>query len=187
MQKLFVVVCLILSASVANGMEVGGVDVAEEVVNESGTTLLLNGAGIRKKLFFSIYVAQLYLENRQDEVQAVMADDGARRIVMHFLYDKVGKDKLIEGWQDGFSANNSEEQLGALQAKIDEFNSYFDEDMVAGDTASFDYLPGIGTVVKIKSNHKGTIQGKDFNDALLSIWLGKEPVSSDLRKALLGQ
>ncbi len=33
---------------------------------------------------------------------------------------------------------------------------------------------------------KGVIEGKDFADALFSVWLGSDPVDRDLKKALLG-
>jgi hypothetical protein len=40
--------------------------------------------------------------------------------------------------------------------------------------------------VSINTTEKGTIAGKDFNDLLLSIWLGDKPVGEKLRKELLG-
>ena len=48
-----------------------------------------------------------------------------------------------------------------------------------------DYLPGQGTRVTIKGDVKGVIDGKDFNDALLNIWLGDEPADDDLKEAML--
>ncbi len=55
-----------------------------------------------------------------------------------------------------------------------------------GDEIIFDYTPGTGTVVTIAGVQKGVVEGAAFNSALLSIWLGKEPVGEDLRDALLG-
>ncbi len=46
--------------------------------------------------------------------------------------------------------------------------------------------PEQGTMVSIAGELKGTVAGADFNRALLSIWLGKDPVGDDLRNALLG-
>ncbi len=42
-------------------------------------------------------------------------------------------------------------------------------------------LNGAGIRYKLK----GIIQGKDFNDALLLIWLDKAPVNSDLKDKLI--
>ena len=185
MRKLLVVIALVFLVQPAWAAKVAGVALEEKIVNSEGTNLLLNGAGIRKKFFFSIYVAGLYLETPHKNAEEAIADSGAKRIIMHFLYDEVGKEKLVEGWNEGFSANHSSDELKVLQTRIDAFNGMFDEAMVEGDLISFDYLPGKGTRVTIKGNEKGVIEGKDFNDALLSIWLGKEPVGYDLRKELL--
>ncbi len=185
MRKLFLVVALVFFVNPVWAAKVAGVAVEEQIVNDDGTALILNGAGVRKKFFFSIYVAGLYLEKPYKNATEVLADTGAKRLIMHFLYDEVGKDKLVEGWNEGFSANHDSKQLEALQSRIDTFNAMFDQAMTEGDLVFFEYLPGKGTKVNIKGADKGIIEGKDFNDALLSIWLGKEPVGYDLRKDLL--
>jgi hypothetical protein len=40
-------------------------------------------------------------------------------------------------------------------------------------------------VVTIAKEEKGVIPGKDFNDALLRIWLGEKPVNKGLKEQLL--
>jgi hypothetical protein len=55
-----------------------------------------------------------------------------------------------------------------------------------GDEIVLTYVPGKGTVVSAKNAEKGVIEGKDFADALFSVWLGPEPVQADLKTALLG-
>lgn len=67
-------------------------------------TLVLNGLGLRKKLFVKVYVGGLYLPAKQSDGAAILAGDGPRRTVMHFLY-KVGKGQLCEGWDDGLENN----------------------------------------------------------------------------------
>ncbi|MEE4240086.1 MAG: chalcone isomerase family protein [Desulfopila sp.] len=185
MRALFVAFAFLLFVNPLWAKDIAGVPFDEQLVSESGVTLHLNGAGIRKKLFFKIYIAALYLANPSEDASLVIADEKEKRIVMHFLYDEVGKDKLIEAWNEGFAANQGEESLGSLQSRIDTFNAMFDEDMVAGDVIVFDYFPGTGTRVTIKGNVEGVIEGKDFNDALLAIWLGDKPVGSDLKNELL--
>ena len=49
-----------------------------------------------------------------------------------------------------------------------------------------DYIPGRGTRVTINGESKGLIAGRDFNNALLDIWLGEEPADKGLKKAMLG-
>ncbi len=179
-----VLLALLLSAS-AYGREIAGVDVPETLSQADGTVLQLNGAGIRSKLFFKIYVAELYLENKQNDPAALLAEDAGRRVVMHFLYAEVTDKDLVEAWNDGFQKNGSAEQLDGLSAQISAFNALF-ETVKKGDQIVLDYMVGKGTTVVIRNEEKGVIEGKPFNDLLLSIWLGTEPVSKDLRDDLLG-
>ncbi len=179
-------VCLVLVCPV-QAVEIAGVNIAEEIEVDDTTSLVLNGAGIRSKFFFDIYIAQLYLEKPEKESSSIIKDEGNKRIVMHFLYDGVGQDKIVDGWNDGFAANLDEERLTKLQSQIETFNAMFTEEMKSGDIILFDYLPKEGTRVTIKDEVKGVISGKDFNDALLSIWLGEKPVGSGLKNDLLGK
>ncbi len=180
-----VALVMILSCPVA-AREMAGVSIADQVSQADGAVLQFNGAGIRSKFVVKVYLAMLYLENPSSDRDQVIADPGAKQLIMHFLYKEVGKDALIEGWNDGFKGNGSPAQLEKLQADIERFNSMFDT-VMEGDRIVLDYEPGTGTVVTIGSMQKGTIPGKDFNDLLLSIWLGDKPVGKKLRDGLLGK
>jgi hypothetical protein len=57
-----------------------------------------------------------------------------------------------------------------------------------GDVIALDWVPGTGTRILLNGEPRGKpITGEDFYRALLRIWLGDDPVSKDLKKALLGQ
>lgn len=170
----------------AGAREIADVDVAEKIKQADGTELLLNGAGIRKKFFFKIYIAEMYLENKHGEVAALLNDSGGKRLVMHFLYSEVTKEDLVEAWNVGFKDNGTEEQLAELSDQISGFNAMFDT-VKSGDVIILDYIPEVGTTVTIRGEQKGVVEGKPFNDLLLSIWFGKEPVDEDLREELLGK
>lgn len=183
--RILIAVCLfLLSVMPASAREIAGVTVAETIDGANGVTLALNGAGVRSKLFFKIYIAGLYMENPAVEASKVIADDGQKSMVMHFLYDEVSKDKLVSAWNDGFKGNLSEQQRVELAAKITAFNQMF-ATVKKDDTIILSYVPGVGTQVIISDQSKGVIEGKDFADALFAIWLGEKPVTSDLKKALL--
>jgi hypothetical protein len=180
-----VILCYLLLGSLsANALEIAGVGVEEVLQTTDGSELYLNGAGIREKFFFDIYIAELYMENPSNSADEVIENSGRKRVVMHFLYDEVTKDKLIEGWNEGFHGNSSTDEVLKLQRRIDQFNEMFD-DVKKGDLIVLDFIPHSGTVVTIANQHKGVIPGKDFNDALLRIWLGKEPVDNGLKEKLL--
>lgn len=158
--------------------------VQETLQTENGATLYLNGAGIRSKFFFDIYIAELYLEHPSNSVNEVIESPGRKRIVMYFLHDEVGRDKLIDGWNEGFKGNTPAGSVAQLQARIDQFNGMFD-DVKKGDSIVLDYIPEKGTVVTVAMQEKGVIPGKEFNDALLRIWLGERPVNKGLKEKLL--
>ncbi len=182
--RLFILCCLFLWSVPVNAQEIAGVMVQETLQTDDGTKLHLNGAGIRSKFFFDIYVGELYMEHPSNVASEVVEAAGRKRILMQFLYDEVGKDKLIEGWNEGFSGNTTAEEVAQLQARIDQFNSMF-IDVKKGDRIVLDFIPEKGTVVTIAQQEKGIIPGKDFNDALLRIWLGDVPVSKALKEKML--
>ena len=187
MARMIILIFVTLLLSVpAGAREIADIDVPEKIIQSDGTELQLNGAGIRSKFFFKIYIAELFLEKRSNDVAEVLGHDGGKRMVLHFIYDEVEKDALVDAWNEGFEGNGTKEQLASLAEQIEAFNAMFDT-VKEGDQVILDYLPETGTTVMIRGEEKGVIEGKPFNDLLLSIWLGKEPVSEDLRDELLGK
>ena len=107
---LFIVFSLFLSA--AHAKTIANVDISDTVSHsDQSTKLILNGAGIRTKFIFDIYVGSLYLEKTQKTSEDVYTAHGEKRISMHFLYDEVSKEKLVDGWNDGFNNNLTAEEL----------------------------------------------------------------------------
>mgnify|MGYP001813512205 FL=1 len=171
---------------VSEAGQLGDVSLPEKVTLEgSDVELQLNGMGYRTKFVFKIYIAALYTESSVNSRDAVQSLKGPKRVIMHMVYDEVEREKIIDGWNDGFEENNSNEQLEKLQARIDVFNSYF-PDLKKGDVLLYDFIPAQGTRVTINGEVKGVIEGADFYAALLDIWLGDEPADDDLKDAMLG-
>jgi len=179
-----VILCLI-AAPTPWAKEVAGVSLNDEV-SVGGTPLLLNGAGVRSKFFIKVYVGGLYLPSKSHSAAEILAMKGPNRVVMHFLYDEVSKDKLVDGWTEGFEKNQDKAAMDQLRTELDRFNALF-ETVHSGDVIELDYLPATGTIIRIKGAKKGVIEGADFNRALLAVWLGDEPADSDLKEALLGK
>jgi hypothetical protein len=186
MRKLVAFIFFACCFTLANAREVAGVDLPEQIKLEAaGTPLVLNGAGIRKKFFFSIYLASLYLPQATNDAGAIFALNQPNRVQMDMLYSEVEKEKLVAGWNDGFAANHSAEQLAPLRDRLQSFNAMFDT-LVSGDRVQLDYLPAEGTRVSINGEARGVIPGQDFNQALLRVWLGESPVTKSLKRDLLG-
>ncbi len=167
--------------------EVAGVEVPESVtLHNDDTPLVLNGAGVRRKFFFKIYVGALYLPQKVHSAEAVFAQTGPKRVRMHFLYDEVPRAKLVKAWEEGFAANQDAATLARLRERLDRFNALF-PDVKRGDVIDLDYVPERGTEVWINNSLAGSIEGADFQRALLAVWLGAEPADAALRDAMLGK
>jgi len=145
-------------------------------------TLKLNGLGLRKKAMFKVYVGGLYLESPSKDAGAILASDQAKAIRLHFLRD-LTKGQLVEAFQEGFDANAKDK--AAQKAAFDRMLALI-PDVKAGSSLMFTYLPGKGTTLEVGSKELGVFDGKEFADAVFSIWLGSKPPSEDLRKGMLG-
>jgi hypothetical protein len=181
------VTLLLLPVSLSSyALNIEGVEVPEQITQPvSNKTLILNGAGVRNKFVFSIYVGALYLTEKHSNVKTILDNEVARRVAMYFLYNEVDRKKLVNAWQEGFEDNNTEAQMQSLQQRLNNFNQLF-RTVVRGDVIVLDYVPGKGTSVSINNELQGTVPGHDFNQALLKVWLGDEPADDDLKDAMLG-
>jgi len=163
--------------------EIEGVHVPE-TITVAGQTLQLNGAGVRTKFFFDIYVGALYLSRPAHQAKQAITDAGPKHMSMYFLYGEVGRKKLVDGWVEGFEKNQSKEAMARLKPRLSQFNAMFG-DARKGDVYMFDFLPDGSTTVTFNGQEKGHVQGDDFQQALLAVWLGKHPADKGLKKAML--
>lgn len=168
------------------GVERGGVEIPDSVTLDDGTRLVLNGAGIRKRLFVKVYVGALYLPQPESDAEQAIGLPGAKRVLMHFVYDEVAKTKITAGWDRGFEANLGAEAYRQMRPRLDRFNAMF-EDMRAGDRIELTYLPRQGTRVSVRGKEQGVVEGEDFAQSLMRVWLGDEPADPGLKRAMLGQ
>ena len=181
----FVTAWLLLCGA-AQAAEVEGVKLADKVQLGSAE-LTLNGAGVRTRVFFKVYVGALYLQQKTGSPDAVLGDAGAKRIAMHMLRD-LDAEQLFSALNEGLKKNHAPDQLARLEPQVKQLEEIFNALKAAkkGDVILLDYLPGAGTRVTVRGDDKGTIPGEEFNRALLRIWLGEKPADSGLKKAMLG-
>lgn len=177
-------VFLLLFATPVWGLDIEGVRLPDSV-NLEGKKVSLNGAGIRTKFFFDIYVGALYLSLPATSAEAAIMSPLPKRVTMDMLYDEVEAQKLIDGWTTGFKKNQSGKNFAALQDRLSKFNALF-SDAHKGDQFVFDFLSDGSTQVTLKGQAAGVIEGADFQQALLRVWLGEQPADHDLKRAMLG-
>ena len=168
----------------AHAADVGGVKLPDKQ-GVGGEELVFNGAGIRTRAVFKVYVGSLYLPAKAGTLDAVLAK-GPRRIQLNLLRDLSG-DQLADAVMDGLKDNNPPADVEALKPQTDQFIA-ITKSMGAlkeGSVVTIDYADG-ATKVGFNGADKGSIPGDAFNRALTRIWLGDKPVQADLKKAMLG-
>jgi hypothetical protein len=184
MRKLILAATLVFATTTASAITVAGVNVPD-TADAAGHKLVLNGAGLRKKLFIKVYVGELYLNAKQNNAAAIITADAPRRQVLHFLFD-VGKGKMAEAWEEGLE-DNTPNASAEVKTAFKTLSSWM-EDMKEGQKIVLTYVPGTGTTVEVNGKSKGTLGGKAVADAILNTWLGPNPgPGADFKKAVLGQ
>ena len=167
---------------------IGGVRF-EPQVQLAGQQLLLNGTGLRAQFIFKGYAAGLYLGQRANNAEAVVAQGGAKRLQMRLLID-VPADQFIKAFHQGIERNNPPE----VRARLAERAALFDAllrplgEIHKGDAVNLDFLPGQGLLFWHNGRQLGAaIPGEDFYGALLRVFVGEHVSDERLRAGLLGQ
>ncbi len=186
MKKLILLVCCVLMSWNVSALEVGGVKLTDSV-HLGSRDLALNGAGVRSKFIFDLYVAALYLGEKKTSSAAVLGDAGEKRLALHLLRD-ISAETLSGSFNKAIRNNHSAAELSVLDVSLKEFAAIFAtmSEVKKGDVITLDYLPASGTQVSVNGAVKGVVAGAAFNTALLKVWLGEKPAQEDLKKKLLG-
>jgi hypothetical protein len=171
----------------AQPVEVEGVKL-DPVAQVGAATLQLNGAGLRTRAFFKVYVAGLYVPQKAASAAALLGQKGARRIAITMLRN-VDADSFSGALNDGLRNNHTEAQFAAMKPQIDALNANLKAvgEAKKGDVIHFEFVPDAGTRVTVNGQPRGSmIAGEDFFTSVLRIWLGDKPVDGDLKKGLVG-
>ena len=171
----------------AQPVEVQGVKL-DPTAQVGGAALQLNGAGVRTRAIFKVYVAGLYVPQKANSAAALLAQKGPRRVAITMLRD-VDADTFVGALNEGLRNNHSEAQMAAMKAQVDVLNANFKAagEAKKSDVIHLEFVPDTGTRLTVNGQPRGNaIAGEEFFTALLRIWLGDKPVDGDLKKGLLG-
>ncbi|MEO8635067.1 MAG: chalcone isomerase family protein [Gemmatimonadales bacterium] len=154
-------------------------------IEVGGHTLSLNGAALRKKFVIKVYVAGLYVASPSGNADEILAADAPRQMLMHFISGHGTKGKICGAWNDGLK-DNTPGASAELKQQFTELCGMM-LDIKNGERMTLSYVPGSGTTIDIAGTDRGTIQGKDFADALLRCWIGPKPGPGEgFKKGVLG-
>lgn len=180
-------VLLSLSAAAAQ-VEVAGVKL-DDTAEVAGTKLQLNGAGIRYKAIFKVYVAALYVGKKIATPEEFFAAAGPKRISITMLRE-IDSNELGKAFTKGFEENATKGELSKLIPGLLRMGQVFSDQkkLMTGDSFTSDWIPGVGTVVTVKGKVQGeAFKEPEFFNALMRIWLGPHPADFQLKDALLGK
>lgn len=185
-----------IAACMAVAMTTGSVQAAEvagikldETVRLANQDLKLNGAGIRYKAIFKVYVAGLYLTEKKNTVPDVLAASGAKRVIIVMLRD-VSNEELGRGFMSGINQNSDRNEKAKYITQLQKFGEIFASipELKKGDVLTTDWIPGTGTIIHVNGKKVSeALPDQGFYNALLKIWIGDKPVDTKLKPAMLGE
>lgn len=169
-------------------VEVSGVKL-ETPLALHGAQLALNGAGIRYKVIFKVYVIGLYLEKKAATPEEAYAASGPKRISITMLRE-IDSNELGKAFTKAFQDNAPKEEMSKLVPGLIRMGQIFSgqKKLQVNEDFSIDWIPGTGTVISVKGKPQGEpIKEAEFFNAMLRIWLGPKPADWKLRDELLGK
>lgn len=183
---------LLLSAAVGSGLFARTVEGHryDEQLTLDGKPLVLNGAGVRQVAWFKSFTVGLWVGERSSDPARLAAQDGPKRLRMAPLLDKIDSDLLAKALQDGVAKRVSPAEREPLLAAMDllakqirALGTFRDTDVV-----DLDYTPAKGMQLRLNGQTRGEpIPGPGLFAAILSIYIGEQPVDKKLKPALLGE
>lgn len=180
---------LTLSVGVmAAPLEISGVKL-DDSVEVRGSRLQLNGAGIRYKAVFKVYVAGLYLSKKVATTEEVLAVPGPKHLSITMLRE-INTAELGTLFARGIEANMDKASFSKLIPGVMRMSQIFSDHkkLNPGEQFTMDWIPGTGTVITVKGQTQGEpFKEPEFYNALLRIWLGPSPADANLKEALLGK
>ena len=175
------------------GASAAPVDVAGVKLNDTldlrGSTLQLNGAGVRYKAVFKVYTAGFYVGKKVSTPEEALAAPGPKRVAITMLRD-IDANELGKLFTKGVEENSPKSEMVNLIPGLLRMGQMFadQKQLKAGDTFTIDWLPGTGTVISVRGvAQPDPIKEQAFFNALLRIWLGPVPADWKLKDALLGK
>ncbi len=174
--------------ALAAPVEISGVKL-DDPIDLAGSKLQLNGAGIRYKAIFKVYVAALYLGKKAATPEEVYAAAGPKRMSIT-LVREIDSNELGKSFTKAFEENTPKNEMAKLIPGLVRMGQIFaaQKKLMPGEAFTVDWIPGTGTVISVK----GVPQGEAFKEpeffiALMRIWFGPNPADYKLKDQLLGK
>ena len=176
-------IILFFLSQVSHASSLAGISMPDNITVEN-ETLVLNGLGLREKYWVDVYVAGLYLPQKMSDGNDVIKANIPKRIQVEFIYSSVPQAKMIAVLEENIA--NNPQFSSATVASIRKCGSWM-QDFTSGDVVVFDYNPTTETTtIYINDATRGSIQSKEFMEAIFAMYVGKYPATEALKQGLLG-
>lgn len=196
-----IVLSLLLTFSISASVQEPKTGVSfDETINQSGSDLVLAGVGVRTKMMVKVYAEALYVDPsvKTDLAQykseaakptenlynALITGDFAKLFVLHFVRDVSG-DKVSDAMKEALMKHPN---LSApdVQKDAQTFFKACTADMKEGQALKI-FVKGDEVTVIPPAGNPTVINNGKLADAIPAIWLGKTPISDDLKKGLVSR
>jgi len=168
---------LLGAATSAQAAQVAGITLSPTETVQ-GHQLLLTGCGVREELWMDLYAVSLYLpQGTAAEASRIRDSSVPKLLQLDVTYDGSVPNGLPDDWAQRLREQVSREFIRTLQ------NQY--NDLKYGDTVRIAYVPNGGTTLSVNGRVVTTRPGSGLMDAMLDLWIGTDPISSNLKRLLL--
>ncbi|MES2015808.1 MAG: chalcone isomerase family protein [Pseudomonadota bacterium] len=170
----------------ASAADVAGVKFPD-TAKVAGKELQLNGLGVRTKVFFKVYAAGLYLQEKATTVEDVLKADGPRRMQLVMMRE-VSSDDFGNAFMAGLNSNLDTKDKSKIVTQISKFGEMFAllDALKKGDVLDLDWIPGTGTQCYLNGKKIGEVTPDIlFYNSVLKIWIGEKPADSTLKAKLV--
>ena len=129
------------------------------------TVLLLNGSGLRSRMFIDLYIGSLYLSHKDSDAKSLIESDEPMAIRLSIVSSMITGEKLRDATMDGFQ--NVVDDTSALDERIARFLSAFAEPVEVGDHFLLSWNASVNLLEVIRNDVLvERVEGLDFKQAL---------------------
>lgn len=181
--RLFCLLVLMLF-SVASSLNADEFEAPREV-RIGDAVLVLNGSGLRNRMFIDLYIGSLYLSRKDSDAKSVIESDEPMAIRLSIVSSIITAEKLRDATLDGFQSVLDD--TVTLDDRIEQFLGAFAEPVEVGDSFLLSWNVSVN-MLQVRRNDVlvEQVEGLDFKQALFAIWLGDDPAQKSLKDEMLG-
>lgn len=170
-------------SSAALALDVGGVKL-DETQSVQGTSLQLNGAGVRNKFFVDVYVAGLYLAKPSTSAEAIITSKELQSMRIVITSSQITRERLTDAITEGIQKSAGAD-FARYAPMLDQLWSALTFEVQKGDVFDFTYVPQQGVHFVRNGQTLRVMPEFEFKKVLFGIWLGEDPIQPSLKEDLL--